>query len=368
MAIVSNVRGQGFVHPGVIHTQADLDRIRTKVAANEQPWASGYAAFSADSRSSSTYSMQGPASFIRRPAAGETAYFLSQWENDCGAAYQNAIRWIITGNTAYATKSRQILIGWASTCTLITGGDARLTAGLQGHKFIAAAEILRYGKSNGVVYSGWSASDTTTASNFIRNVLLPLNRMHGGGNWGIIGAISQMSAGVFLDDTAEFNEGLNAIKYGSPIEADMGIPNYIPPGGWTMEADRDIGHWALGVNNLTIGAHIAWCQGIDLWTYQNNRLLVAQEYINRYNNGNTVAYTAGVQADTLPNGNLTNIGRGRWDISCQEEAYYPYQHYFGIPAPETENAVTLTRAFFAGNTTITAEDGTVYSGWSLASI
>ena len=363
VAAASAVLAQQFVHPGVIHTQGDLDRIRAKVAAAEEPWASGYSAFAADSRSSSSYPMQGPFPLIKRGTAGEGQIALGQWENDCGAAYQNAIRWIITGNAAHADKARQILVGWASTCTAITGADARLTAGLQGHKFIAAAEILRHGTSNGVAYAGWSAGDTTTASDFIRNVLLPLNRMHGGGNWGIIGAIGQMAAGVFLDDAVEFNEAVNVLKFGAPTEIDAGIPYYIEPGGWTMEADRDIGHWALGINNLTIGAHIAWCQGIDLWTYQGNRLLVAQEYINHYNDGGSVSYTAGVQADSLPNGNLTIIGRGRWDISYQEQAFYPYRHYFGIPAPETQTAVGLTRAFFAGNTSITAEDGSVYSGW-----
>jgi nitrate reductase assembly molybdenum cofactor insertion protein NarJ len=31
-----------FIHPGLLHTKPDLDRMRTKVAANEAPWKAGF--------------------------------------------------------------------------------------------------------------------------------------------------------------------------------------------------------------------------------------------------------------------------------------------------------------------------------------
>jgi len=331
-----------FVHPGVMHTLADLERMRTNVLAGNQPWLDGYNAFSADSRSSSNYSMQGPFAFIKRGGAGEGSQNLGQWENDCGAAYQNAIRWHITGQLGYANKAMQILNGWAGACTNIIGSDARLTAGLQGHKFITAAEIIRH------TGAGWPQAQINTCSNFIRTVLLPHNRMYGGGNWGNIGAISQMAAGVFMEDEAEFNDAVNAIKYGAPTECDMGMVNYINPLGWTTEADRDIGHWALGLMNLGAGAQIAWCQGVDLWSYLNYRLQVAHEYMAQYNLSNSVPYAQPQQCDGYNNGGITFDGRGRWDLSYFELSFHPYENLFGIASPWIWAGVTNTRAHFAG--------------------
>lgn len=338
-----------FVHPGVMHTQSDLDRMRDKVVAGAQPWADGYAAFVADSHSSSAYATQGPFPFIKRGGASEGSQNLSQWENDCGGAYQNAVMWYLTGDPDNAAKAIQILDAWAGTCTNIIGSDARLTAGLQGHKFIAAAEMLRY------TGAPWSQTQINTCSNFIRAVLLPQNKMYGGGNWGIIGAISQMAAGVFMEDEAEFNDSLNALKFGAPTECDMGVVNYIDPQGWTTEADRDLGHWSLGLNNVAAGTQIAWCQGVDLWTYLNNRLLTGHEYIAKYNLSNSVPYAPVDQCDGYSNGSITSDGRGRWDLIFYEQVFHPYQNLFGVSAPWTWAGITNTRNYFLTNSGIAAE-------------
>ena len=47
--VQANSYAQAFVHPGVMHTQADIDLIKAKRMANEEPWASAYTAFAADS-------------------------------------------------------------------------------------------------------------------------------------------------------------------------------------------------------------------------------------------------------------------------------------------------------------------------------
>jgi fibronectin type 3 domain-containing protein len=336
-----------LVHPGVMHTLADLDRMRTRVGAGDEPWLTGYHKLVADSHSSSAYAMQGPFAIVTRAGAGASSVNLSQWENDCGAAYQNALLWYLTGNPAHANKAIQILDAWSGTLTNINGSDARLTAGLQGHKFIAAAEIIRH------TGAPWSPAQVNTCSQFIRNVLLPLNRMYGGGNWGIIGAISQMAAGVFLEDEAEFNDAVNALKYGAPIECDMGLVNYIDPAGWTTEADRDIGHWSLGLNNDAAGAQIAWCQGVDLWSFLSHRIQAGHEYIANYNASNSVTYIQAQQCDGYNNGSITVDGRGRWDIAFYEQAYHPYANLFGIASPWTWLGVTNTRAWLAGTGSVT---------------
>ena len=34
--------GQGFIHPGILHTQADFDRVKEKLATGQEPWTAAY--------------------------------------------------------------------------------------------------------------------------------------------------------------------------------------------------------------------------------------------------------------------------------------------------------------------------------------
>jgi hypothetical protein len=341
-----------FIHPGVVHTITDMERMRTNVLATNNLWFMGYTNLLADSHSSSAYPMEGPLPTINRDAVNPS--LPTQFQDDCGAAYQNALLWYLTGDSTHATKAIQILDAWSTTCTSATGSDTRLACGLQGYKFITAAEIIRY------TGAPWSQAEINTCSNFVRTVILPQNRMYGGGNWGQIGACSAMAAGVFMDDEAVFNEALNCFKYGAPTECDMGIPNYINPLGWTTESDRDIGHWGLALDNMTEATWIAWCQGLDLWTYLNNRLLTAHEYLAYFNANNTTngglagltnnlaPYVAGTSCDGLNNSGLISqtanaINQlGTW-YPLWEQAFNPYQNLIGVSAPWTSNAVVQER-------------------------
>ena len=57
-----------FIHPGVVHSLADLERMRTNVLAGNYPWYMGYTNLLADSHSSSGYPMEGPEGIIWRDA------------------------------------------------------------------------------------------------------------------------------------------------------------------------------------------------------------------------------------------------------------------------------------------------------------
>src|SRR3954471_434085 len=94
-----------------------------------------------------------PAAAVYRGADGTHPENYGQLYNDAGAAYALALRWKVSGDSAYADKSIQILNAWGSTLTTIGGtSDKFLAAGLYGYQLANAAEIMR-------TYAGWPAAD-----------------------------------------------------------------------------------------------------------------------------------------------------------------------------------------------------------------
>src|SRR5690349_5689470 len=58
--LASQVWAQTFVHPGLLHKQPDLDRMKEKVAAGQEPWKSSYDILVANSHSSLTRTHANP--------------------------------------------------------------------------------------------------------------------------------------------------------------------------------------------------------------------------------------------------------------------------------------------------------------------
>jgi hypothetical protein len=108
-----------FIHPGLLHSQSDLARMKDKVSKGEQPWASGFDQLKLHRQSQSDWRVRGPfASVVRDPRRSQ---HLDELVADGNAAYQNALMWCVTGNEAHARKSVEILNAWSSTLREITG-------------------------------------------------------------------------------------------------------------------------------------------------------------------------------------------------------------------------------------------------------
>ena len=132
-----------FIHPGGLHTQADLDRMKTRVAAGEHPWIDGWNLLIQDRKAQRDYK----AAPHRHMASRQRA------QDDANAAYLNALRWIISGDTAHADCAARILNDWAKTVSEVPHGhDQPGLSGIPIGTFAIAAELLRS-------YSGWSAPD-----------------------------------------------------------------------------------------------------------------------------------------------------------------------------------------------------------------
>jgi len=270
----------GFVHPGLLHTQQDLDRMTAAVVAQTSPLYQGYQALAADNGSKLTYTMQGPFTIFGRASGQHT----TEMHNDANAAYQQAIMWVATGNIAYANKAIQIVNGWSSTMTSV-GDEAPLCA-MDGYKLVNAAEILRY------TNSGWAAADIARCERWFREVWYPSFEnfaYYANGNWDNSAIKTIMAFGVFCNDRPIFER---AVRFYLDGAGNGKLTNYVVnEDGQAQESSRDQQHTMLGIGLLAEAAQIGWNQGLDLFSVAGNRLLKGFEYTASYNLGNDVPYT-----------------------------------------------------------------------------
>jgi hypothetical protein len=339
------------IHPGMLHTDADFARMAAKVAANAQPWKGSYDLLVASSNSQSTWGAR-PVATINRGTSPDNSALLF---NDAAAAYQNALRWKITGDTAHANKAVEILNAWGYTLTGITGNaDRFLAAGLQGYQMANAAEIMRS-------YSGWSAADFNQFKTMMLNVFYPMNNQfllyHNDANiqnywanWDLCNMCSILAIGILCDDQAKIDQAINYFKTGG---GNGSINNAVPIlhsptlGQW-QEAGRDQEHSEMGVGLMATFCEMAWNQGIDLYGYNNNRFLAGAEYIARYNNMRDVPFsyyswnsgTGGGSHNT--HWYVSNAGQGAarpiWDM-----IFGHYAQRMGYYVPEIEEKAASGR-------------------------
>jgi hypothetical protein len=339
------------VHPGMLHTEADFTRMAQKVAANEQPWKGSYDLLVASANSQSTWGPRAVGTINRGTSPDNCALLY----NDAAAAYQNALRWKVTGNVAHADKAVQILNAWGYTLTGITGNaDRYLAAGLYGYQMANAAEIMR-------TYSGWSATDFNQFKTMMVNVFYPLNNwflvnhndahiQNYWANWDLCNMASILAIGILCDDQPKIDQAVNYFKTGG---GNGSINNAVPIlhsptlGQW-QESGRDQEHALMGVGLMGVICEMAWNQGIDLYGYNDRRFMAGAEYIARYNNMKPVPFAyyswRSGQGGGTPNthGVVSNAGQGAtrniWDTIVGH-----YSHRLGIHLPEMEAKAAATR-------------------------
>ena len=113
-AVVYEPAAGAFVHPGCLSTQADLDRMAAKVAAGEQPWKGGWDRLVGNTGG---YLDDAPLAQSTINAGGGLSENYIRLAMDCAKAYQCALRYNISGETAYGDKAVEIMNKWASVMT-----------------------------------------------------------------------------------------------------------------------------------------------------------------------------------------------------------------------------------------------------------
>ncbi len=346
---VAAASAHAFTHPGMLHTATDFSRMTTKVNASAQPWLNGWNKLVANSHSSSGYVMQGPVSIVYRGTGSPENY--SKLYNDIAAAYQNALRWKIKGDTACGNKARDILNAWSGTLTKIDGSsDKFLASGLYGYEIANAAEIMR----------GYSGFDLARFQTMMKNVFYPMNHdflvnhngaciSHYWANWDACNIASMLAIGILCDDQAKFDEAVNYFKSGAGNGAYGKVAPFVYTGGLAQnqESGRDQGHATLNVSLYGVICQMAANQGQNLfvynpWTNEWPRMKGMFEYIAKYNLGNTVPYTTYNNCDNVNQTVISTNSRGNVR-PCWELVYNYYAKVRGESVPYMQQFATQVR-------------------------
>ena len=279
-------RAGPFVHPGLINTEADFGRMRAKVSQGAEPWASAYKKLTEDWTGKQTNWTPHPSAKVVRGGAGEN---FATFANDIAVAYGSALRWKISGDTAYADNAVKILNAWGSTLTAIDGDPNCQLVAINGYQLANVAEIMRS-------YPKWAPGDVSKFQKMIKNVFYPmcdnfLKHHMGRGysfmwaNWDLLSMDCMYAIGVLCDDRKLTTEATDFFCNGLGEGNVNRTVYFIHPGylGQTQESGRDQGHNTLEIALLAPLCEMAWHQGLDLYGYGNNRVLAGAEYVAKYN-------------------------------------------------------------------------------------
>jgi hypothetical protein len=257
---------------------------------------------------------------------------------DGNATYQNALMWCITGDEAHAQKAIEILNAWAYALKEITGKDQHLAAGLNGFKFVNAAELMR------ATYPKWQTKDIGQCERMFKSAIYPVIKdfaTFANGNWDAACLKTMMGIAVFCDDREMFDRAVNYFRNGS---GNGRLTHYvINDTGQCQESGRDQSHTQLGLACLAEACEIAWNQGADLYGEADNRLLKGFEYTARYNLGHDVSFVSCTDTTgKYRHQKISEQARGRFR-PVFEMVWNHYHYRRGLDAPFTKEVVEKLR-------------------------
>jgi hypothetical protein len=359
-----------FQHPGLLATEADFARIRTRIANGDQPWKTWWDKLCVE-KFATLDTRPYPVASVYRLDNSKFAMYV-----DIRRAWCLALRWKLSSpqDNRYADKAVEFLDAWANTLKEVGSKPAESTAsddhtfilmaGMQGHQWAQIGEIMR-------TYKGWPAASLKRFQDMLTTVFAPISswflsdgRIKSHANWDMASLVGAMAIGIFCDKPdlyrlaydcyAGNNRGkLRTFGNGSIVHGVY----YMHPGhfGQWEESGRDQGHSTLGISLGADVMEMAWNQGDDLYGLYNNRFLSASEYVARSNlvdeNGKPYAMPYTPEQDpTAPHPALwTRVNSGQQSRNAWEPIYNHYVNRLGLAAPNVARMVEFCEPNYWGN-------------------
>jgi hypothetical protein len=347
---VERASGAGFLHPGLLHTEADFERMRLKVKQRAEPWITGWNVLCSHGYAQPGANPRPLEKVIRGAIPGQN---IRQMVIDVQRSYMLAVRWKVSGDRQCADKAVIFLNAWSSTMKELTGNaDRFLAVGIQGYQWANVAEIMR-------TYPGWKPNDIARFQAWMLEHFYAKShdffQRHNGAcitnywaNWDLCNLADVLAVGVFCDRQDIVDEALAYFYHGAGNGEMKRAVYYIHPGnlGQWQEAGRDQGHTVFGVSLVGVTCEMAWNQGIDLYSYDNYRFLAGAEYVAKYNLGydvpfQTYSWGTGQKGAGRSQEGVSGFARGHGG-PCYEMVYNHYVNRLGMAAPYTmERAAKL---------------------------
>ena len=336
LAFTFTVRAQ-FVHPGMLHTGADLEFLKTKVRSGEEPWKTAWQQLC----NSDAAQLDARTHAISHVANGPYSHPDNGGEDmidDGDIAYTMALLYYVTDEPKYADKAIEVLNAWSYVLDSVTHHNRQLMVGIAGIKYLNAAEILK------CYYDGWSKKDQEQFRHMVLDIWYPVivdfvptyN-----GNWDAALVQTMLCMGIFYDRQDIFDRAYEHVLNGNTNGA---IDNYFMENGQCQESGRDQGHVQMGLGYLANCCEIAWNQGRDLYGAYGNRLMKGFEYSAKYNLGEEVPHVQYIAWYGRPvyGPEISEKGRGRF-YPIYESVYRHYVGRKGLEMPYTWRVIEQTR-------------------------
>jgi hypothetical protein len=324
--------GTAWSHPGTLDGKAELDYVKTQLAANVDPYKFEFTTMG--------YNEGGLAkaptpqtSIDANSGAADAA------RDDARRAYGNALAWYLTGDVVYATQAVSYLNAWSGLQSITATNDQnKLVAGWLGSLWGPAADIM-------LTYPGWAAADIENFRAMLKRAFYPVLNTAStwNGNVDLHQISAMMALSVVNEDQEEFNLGLARlatrmpayfflVSDGTPpsIAGDNGSVTgfWSNPTAWvdglTQETCRDNGHHAQFALSGAIGAmETAWHQGVDVYSVYQPRMVAALELMG-------LQLTSGSMQGTCANNTASADVYDTWEIG-----YNHYHTRMGVGLPNT---------------------------------
>ena len=326
-----------FVHPGLLHTKADLDYFREKVFSGEEPWKSAWQQLQNSDLAQSSVKPRA-ISHISNGSYNLPDNGGSEFYDDGNIAYTMALQWYATGNKKYAQKTIEFLNKWSYTLDSVTNSNKQLKIGVAGVKYLNAAEIIKH------TYKGWAQNDQKAFEKMILEVWYPVivdfvPRYNG--NWDAAIGQTMLAIGIYLDRQDIFDRAYNHLLKG---ETNGAICWYFSETGQCQESGRDQHHTQMGLSYLANACEMAWNQGRDLYSAYDNRLAKGFEYTCKFMSGEEVPYTKYTTFDGRKVfGDTISVGSRNTFLPIYEIAYRHYHDRKGMDMPYIRKSLSKTR-------------------------
>lgn len=306
-----------FVHPGTLDGKAELDYVKTKVAAKAAPYLFEF------------QTMKNNEGGLGKAPAPQTTFDANTGNadaarDDARRAYGNALAWYLTDSAVYATQAVAYLNAWSGLQSITANNDQnRLVAGWIGSLWGPAADLM-------LGYPGWSAADVEKFRAMFKRVFYPLLNTAStwNGNVDLHQTSAMMAISVFNEDETEFNLGLARLAARVPayfyLKSDGALPAGIAgdngnvaafwsnPVQWidglTQETCRDNNHHAqFGMSGALGAMETAWHQGVDVYTTYQTRMVAVMELM-------ALQCTSGSMQGTCASNTTTGDVYDTWEI------------------------------------------------------